>query len=174
MMGITLAYVTAWANRYPKDKDLKVFELGPGVVDRGFFTREEVLTVGGWKSSRSTGYLDRNTDQHIEDVTSTALQAPDSIKHLVLTLLQGVRVPMASAMLTVCYPDRFTIRDVRALRTLRAHGVVAAGVTPEYVSYVDLCRSIARDLGIDLRTLDRAFYMANGKVEHPPEKPSKQ
>jgi hypothetical protein len=165
-MTITAQFIDSWALRYPVEADREILEVvGPRVVERRAFDRADLLTVGRWKSVRSSGYLSRNTDTFIEQVTSTSLRAPDDIKHLVLTLLEGVGVPMASAMLTACFPNRFTVIDVRALATLRALGIITPGVTPDYVSYVATCRSIADETSRDLRTLDRALYSANGRTD---------
>lgn len=164
-MTITARFVDHWAGQYPVDADREILEVvGPRVVERGAFDRTDVLIVGRWKSVRSTGYLARNSDDFIEQVTSTALTAPDDIKHLVLTLLDGVGVPMAGAMLTACFPRRFTVIDVRAVATLRAVGLVAPDVWPDYVGYVSTCQSVANRIGRDLRTLDRALYTANGRI----------
>ena len=122
-MTISAQFVDHWASRYPADADREVLEVvGPRVAERGAFDRTDLLVVGRWKSVRSTGYLARNGDDFIEQVTSSALNAHDDIKHLILTLLDGVGVPMASAMLTACFPDRFTVIDVRAIATGTCQG----------------------------------------------------
>jgi hypothetical protein len=109
--------------------------------------------------ARATAYLEKNSDSMIATVTRTALAAPELIKHRVLTILSGVGVPMASALLTIWNPDEFTVIDVRAISTWRAAGHLRSGNDwPPYLEYVDLCRRLAADSAPDLRSLDRALW----------------
>lgn len=64
---------------------------------------------------------------------------------------------MASALLTVWCPKRFTVTDFRAIETLRAAGELT-GPDPRYGSYLDLCRTIAGRVEVSLRDLDRALW----------------
>jgi hypothetical protein len=73
----------------------------------------------------------------------------------VLTGLNGVQVPVASAILTAIHPERFTIIDFRALQALNA----AQPITLDfYLDYLDECRRLAKANNVDLRTLDRALW----------------
>jgi hypothetical protein len=100
--------------------------------------------------------MGRNCDEDIEDVTRLALAAPERLRHRVLDLLGGVGVPVASALLTVCQPTRFTVIDYRAIETLQAHGELDGW--PSYPDYLQVCRALADRVGTDLRTLDRALW----------------
>ncbi|STZ73040.1 Uncharacterised protein [Mycolicibacterium fortuitum] len=108
-----------------------------------------------------------NTDEMIRDVTATAFVAPLSIQHRILTLLNGVLVPMASSLLMVWQPEEHTIIDVRAVKSLVAHEGMddpGAGKYPPYVEYLLLCKEIAQRCNRSLRVLDRALYAANGRT----------
>jgi hypothetical protein len=94
-----------------------------------------------------------------------AFVGPAHLRHRVLTLLEGVRVPVASALLTVWDPTQHTIIDVRSLRALETLGQLTQPC--RYVDYLDICRRIARRLDIDLRTLDRALWRWD-KAGRPP------
>jgi hypothetical protein len=86
-----------------------------------------------------------------------ALAAPEQLRHRILTLLDGVRVRMASALLTVADPQRFTILDVPSVETLRAHAELGP-TWPDYFPDLECCRDLAQRGGTDLRTLDRALW----------------
>jgi hypothetical protein len=74
----------------------------------------------------------------------------------VLVGLNGVQVPVASAILTAIDPERFTVIDFRALEAL---GVTNATMTINYyLEYLDACRGLARENKVPLRTLDRALW----------------
>lgn len=156
---IDAEFVARWSGKYPLDRrerDL-LDVVGPAVADRGYFRRDDLIAVGRWKSARAVGRLDANPDDDIEDITRAALAAPDRLKHRLLHLLSGVRTPMASALLTVWNPARFTVVDYRAIETLRACGELD-GPDPLYQPYVALCRTVSARVGTDLRTLDRALW----------------
>jgi hypothetical protein len=164
-MTVDRTFIKRWSVAYPANEDTELLTIvGPSVRARGAYDRTDLLAVGDWKSPRVRGRLDSNSDELIHDVTLTALAAPETIKHSVLTLLSGVGIPMASAMLTAWNPDEFTVLDVRALASLRATGELNSTGPPSYTSYLQLCRRIARRCKCDLRTLDRALWASNGRL----------
>jgi hypothetical protein len=161
---ITVEWVQQWAHEYERHElgalEQRLFDTtGPAVADRGYFTRDEFISVGKWKASRATGTMNRNTDEDIEDVTRMALAAPLRLRHRVLTVLAGVQRPMASALLTVWRPTEHTVIDrylIGALKRLEL--ITEDDIT--YVAYLELCRSLVDRLGNDtsLRDLDRALW----------------
>lgn len=165
-MTINRDFVDSWAGNYPTGYDDQVFKvIGPAVAKRGFYDHAELMQVGKWKANRVTGYLKRNSAEDVREISRLALAAPDHLKHRVLSLLEGVKTPMASALLTVWSPDAFTVIDVRAVDTLKANREVEGW--PRYVEYLRICRRLAESCGTDLRTLDRALYRANGATSLP-------
>ena len=81
---------------------------------------------------------------------------PERLQHRLLTLLDGVRVPTATALLAIALPDRHTVLDVRSTEALSRLGWWdgAGG----YRRYLDVCQRLAERAGVDLRTLDRALW----------------
>ena len=72
---------------------------------------------------------------------------------------------MASALLAVWDPERYTVYDWRAVETLRAaRELPASGKDPPVGLYLDVCRQLVGrlDLGAELkphlRSLDRALW----------------
>jgi len=81
----------------------------------------------------------------------------------ILKRIKGIGLSIASAILTVCYPDKFTVLDYRAWETLQAISVPGLPArkpsTPaRYVDYCDACALFADGLGLSLRDLDRALW----------------
>ncbi|MEV4119970.1 hypothetical protein [Micromonospora sp. NPDC049645] len=156
--AITSEFVLFWSERYrvrPRERD--VFgRVGPAVAERGYYNRDDLLDVVRWKSPRSTTYIGRNSDSDIKELTRIALAAPERLQHRVLCLLEGVGVPIASALLTVWEPSIFTVIDYRAIETLRAQGELDR--EPDYTHYLQVCAALTKRVGTDLRTLDRALW----------------
>jgi hypothetical protein len=116
-------FLWKWATAYEKEElfpgcleDRLFTSIGPAAKTRGYLTKNDLEQIGTWKSrGRNNHLLNSNTDADIETLTGMALGAPDHLRHCVLSILDGVRTPMASAILTVVDPDRFTVIDVRAI-----------------------------------------------------------
>ncbi|OBK77570.1 hypothetical protein [Mycobacterium sp. 1274761.0] len=167
MTTLDADWIDYWAALYDHDSDHQVLnEVGPRVRKRGCYDRSDLLTVGRWKTARVLSRLDSNSDAMIRDITLTAMTAPEPIQHLVLTLLNGVLVPVASSLLMVWQPELHTVIDVRAVNSLVAHGEIADPAPhpyPPYMDYLNACRAISRRCDRSLRTVDRALYKANGR-----------
>lgn len=165
---IDVSWVDYWADRYPANADDEVLnEVGARVRERGHYDRQDFMTVGVWKSRRAKSRMASNTDAMIQDITATALTAPLTIQHRILTLLKGVEVPMASSLLTVWRPELHTVIDVRAVNSLvKNHELPDPGVNkyPPYMEYLSICKAISHRCGRDLRVVDRALYAANGRT----------
>lgn len=160
-------WIDYWAGDYnPALDDEVLTEVGPRVRARGCYDRLDLLTVGRWKSRRVLSRLNSNTDELIRDITGTALAAPEPIQHRVLTLLDGVGVPVASSLLMSWQPDVHTVIDVRAVNSLVVNNEIAdptPKLYPPYRDYLTVCRAISRRCDRSLRTVDRALYRADGR-----------
>jgi hypothetical protein len=165
---INTNWIDYWASRYEEkypEYDDVLNEVGARVRQRSSYDRNDLLTVGRWKSARVLPSLDSNTDEMIDHITRTAFVAPEPIQHLVLTLLRGVGVPMASSLLMAWKPNVHTVIDVRAVNSLVANGEIddpSPNSYPPYMDYLKVCRAIAERCKCSLRRLDRALYQANG------------
>ncbi len=164
---IDAEFVRTWSARYltesrtlERENERELLEeVGPKVAARGYYARSEFLKVGQWKSPRSMTYMKRNSGDDIEDVTRAALGAPERLQHRFLVILDGVGVKMASALLMIANPIRFTVFDFRALETLEHHRELGEGFkSDDYMSYLRLCHGLAARVGTDLRALDRALW----------------
>lgn len=176
MMHLDKAFVDHWSERYEVD------ELGPSadehglltvthtaIGERGYLTPDELEAIARWKSQRVLDDLETDGDT-IKDVTSVALASatPPWMRHHILCILGGVRHAMASAILTVWDPETQSIFDVRviqALRELQARQALAltlpADLDRGYWTYMKTYRTIAADLGVSYRSLDRALWKWN-------------
>lgn len=157
---IDAPFVHDWSSKYPPNGDNKVLgEVHRAVAAQRYYTRKQANDVLVWKSQRSTGYLGRNRDGDIEAVTKMAFEGPPHLAHAVLGVLHGVGDAVASAMLMIYDPDRFTVIDRYAIHALRHHGEwLDRKRWPDYPTYVELCTDLARRCETDLRTLDRALW----------------
>lgn len=151
---VSKALVEEYAGRYE-------YAPAPEFTPKGFLTYKEFCQIGVWKSHRQRKNYERNDPAFVEEITRVSF-APGSSEELrigVLTLLRGVRYPVASTLLHLGCDQRYPIIDFRALWTLWRIAPSEIIYTPElWVAYVETCRKLARDCGVDVRTLDKALW----------------
>ena len=84
----------------------------------------------------------------------------DKVKLLIEISFIGL--PMASAILAVCYPDDFTVVDYRAIVSLKSLGQVVLSNPSEnllaYLAYNQICKERAIEVGCSLRNFDRYLW----------------
>ena len=110
-------------------------------------------------------------EEQISLLTRRAFVCADDLGALlILTLIPGVRAAGQSAILTARDSERYTVMDVRALRSLIMMGLwheTDQGAAPAscltWLHYLDVCRELAQSCGRSLRTVDRALWAANGR-----------
>lgn len=133
---------------------------------------DEFLMIVQWKSPRPRAYADLNPGDLIEVVSKEAFRLADmelsGLAVQLLDYLSGVNARMASAILMVYDPDRFTVMDVFAWEAL-TFAELWAGMSLEpggdldrasvYEVYLTHCRQIARTSEVSLRALDRCLWM---------------
>ena len=124
-----------------------------------------------WKANRAKSKVARRLlEAGFPDLSSAVAalahdigEAPDPKERLrVLLGRWGFRLPMASAILTVLYPDEFTVFDVRVCESLGDDGSLSHRINFEsvwsgYVAFIDRVRNAAPQ-GLSLRDQDRWLW----------------
>jgi hypothetical protein len=148
--------IRALAARYDYGDDAAALDAGQRIAT-GDYNLTNLKRIISWKSPRSIGRAERNTEADVTDALRSAVSAKtDRAAVAVLIGLRGVDVPVASAILAAINPDRFTIIDYRALESL---GVKRLSPTVDfYLEYLAHCRHLASKHGVSLRDLDRALW----------------
>jgi len=150
--------IPALAARFPTLDDSRLMAVNAAVRARGHYTRAEFIEVCAWKTPRSRPRVAANSQAAVVDATGRALAARDeAIRFAALLELDGVGAPTASTLLYVAFPDDYPILDVRALESL---GVRSRSTYPVsfWLAYLEACRTLARENGVSLRTLDKALW----------------
>ena len=145
------------AARYSFQEDTGALEAGEQIRE-GRCTRGNLERIFEWKTNgRGRSRLAKNSDGEIADALNLAMTAKtDRAAVAVLVGLNGVQVPVASAILTAINPERFTIIDFRALEALSVQQVPIT--INFYLEYLNECRTLARRNNHSLRTFDRALW----------------
>jgi hypothetical protein len=118
--------LNAWAKKYwdenPNELGLErtAFDAGRRILEESDFSAKNLENIVRWKSPRVIHHIGKNDPEKIEAALRKAIDSSASVQEAVSALieLRGVGVPMASAILTTIFPERYTIIDFRALEAL--------------------------------------------------------
>ena len=114
---------------------------------------EEFFKIIIWKSNRVKGKV-------LEGIKKSNKSVKEKIK--ILTKIKGIGLPIASAILTVCYPNKFTVLDYRVWGILfkdkKVKNKRPPSSVPGYLDYVNICKNYAKKLKLSLRDFDRAMW----------------
>jgi hypothetical protein len=164
---------------WKEDKYYRLYAISSEFQQRGYIYRDELREIGEWKSGgRIDHLLKQNVPNHVERRSTVAFRANNDVDKVeALMELKGVRVPVASAILTMHDPANYAVVDYRAFRAL---GVAEPRLLdpqnyPDYAEfmgsfqnynsdpeaysfYMDVVRNIAQREGILPREVDMALW----------------
>ncbi len=143
-------------------------EVSRSFQEKGYLTPEEFFMIVIWKSNRAKTKVRQGiieSGKTIRDITSNIALAKTSKQKLeILTGITGIGIPIASAILAVCYPNDFTIADYRAKASLenflgkKITGDPTINVTVYLDSYLSLCKKLSVEHHLSLRDFDRVLW----------------
>jgi hypothetical protein len=113
--------------RFYNQEDYLFTDVNGAFNSRGYLTPEEFFAIIIWKAERAKGYIKKKLQSRgpglptaVEALTRAIHDAGSDKDRLRLLLNEwGFLLPMVIAILTVLYPDRFTVYDFRAREELR-------------------------------------------------------
>lgn len=128
-------------------------------------TPRDVLLILKWKLGRirdihSQTVNERNMDCINQAVRDAAKPENKIVALKTLASLPGIRLATATAILTVCYPNDFTIIDRRVLEQLRLCPATTDRWTVEeyFERFLPAVRECAMGWNCTLRNADRALW----------------
>lgn len=135
------------------------------VRTRRLLEKPELEAICRWKSARAIRLIRSNTEATIRRTTREAFATRSEQKRLeLLVSLDGVSIPMASAILTLVWPERYGVIDIRVWQVLYALKSVSTkpnGVGFHFKNwYKMLCilRYHARRLDCSVRDVERTLF----------------
>ena len=156
-----------WEKAGAKEHELEkaAFEAGSS-IRYGEHTLNNIETIVRWKCERVVPVLISNSGEKVRKALAVAASPDTPLKDAVaaLTALRGIDLPLASAILTAIFPERYTVMDYHALETLGQprHDVEF------YEQYLEFCRNLAAHNAVTaqpdlpaptpLRSLERALW----------------
>ena len=125
-----------------------------GSLDRKLF-----LDLASWRNPRPRKWQESNFAQDIHAATGRAFRAGAASEAIpALTELSGVGLRSATGILHWMCPDHFPALDARGVRSLGLKAPKSWEDIAFYEGFMERVRRIQRDLGVDIRTIDRALW----------------
>jgi len=151
--------IVVWAAKYQfPQTETELIDLRASIQNAGYLSKEQLRLVARWKSPRSAGHIERNSESYIREITEWSFHSTEERSRVeVLTLLDGVGWPSATVILHLFNKEPYPILDFRALWS------VGEDVPNQYSfvfwwEYTEFCRDLASRNGLDMRTVDRALW----------------
>lgn len=151
------------------DRLMKEFHV---VRERGYFTRDEFLKMCNWKSFRPRRLYESNPAAQVERVSRELFVVEDETARMqLLTSLQGVGVPMGSAILTLVRPDNYGVLDIRVWKLLHKFDVVkvnAAGTNfsiKHWITFLDQIRDWAKQFRVTPRAIELSLFEYHKQIQ---------
>jgi hypothetical protein len=168
----TKIWLDRWCALYAVASDAPLAPL----AGRASFGHADLTVIYEWKFRRYypgkkiKALTARSTDVQARDWTRRAISNTDDLAALRLAgLLPGCAPAGASAVLMVADPQRFTVMNKRAIKSLVYHelwdtAAQGSGATYErWLEYLQICRRLSTDHAMTLREIDRALWQAEGR-----------
>lgn len=146
------------------DTQKYLFEVvGPRANKKGYLTFEAFYKICMWKSVRQKQkYISAKNRKQVEAITKDAFaEQSEKVKMQQLRQLDGVGIPTASAILSVIFPEKYAVIDIRCLEVLKnifnqkINKFISINT---WISYNDLMRDWAKENNTTPRKLDMAFF----------------
>jgi hypothetical protein len=149
-------------SRYAKNKGI-LDTAGKNIRDKGYLNRDEFLMITHWKSPRSIRKVELNSNEVIKEITKLVFKTNnEEVKIRILNSLDGIGIPIASAILTIPYPEKYGIIDVRAWQTLFDYSKKSFNIK-DWLSYLDKIREWGNKFDLSPRDIDKALFMYDQK-----------
>jgi hypothetical protein len=135
-----------------------------------YLSLDELEIILRWKLrtqyARTTKVRLKNTNENINLITQMAflISHPDkkietALKLRSLTLIYGVEIPVASAILTLCFPEKYSVIDFRNWRQVfNEHKKKTQYSVSEYCNYLDIINSMAIEFSFTTQEIDMAIW----------------
>lgn len=138
-------------------------EVGPKFRKTGIITTEDFFCIVIWKANRAKtnikNKLSKNgtLDNSIKNISNDIYRANTSKDKLEIMIKKyKFGLPMATAILTVLYPENFTVYDYRVREQLKINTIY--GVDKYFSEFLPKVKEYSNSLDKNLRNTDKELW----------------
>jgi len=142
------------------------------VKQQRYLTKKQLIKICNWKSPRAIQLIKSNSADKIKSTTTKVFGTRSEREKLsLLTELQGVSVPMASAILMLTNPKNYGVIDIRVWQLLYKMKSVnnrPSGIGfnfKHWYRFLMIIRYYAKLYKVSARTIERTFFEAHVKYQ---------
>ncbi|MGC9778600.1 MAG: hypothetical protein HZR80_05105 [Candidatus Heimdallarchaeota archaeon] len=140
--------------------------------NNNIYSKQLLFKIAEWKSHRRSSLCLRNNNNKVNS-TFQALESTtnDTERIKLLRNLQGVGIPVASAILTIYDPKNYGIIDYRVWQILYLYELVDTkpkGVgfsQADWLKYLQIIRNLANNFKVKARDIDRTLFDYHKSLE---------
>ncbi|MCW5911945.1 MAG: hypothetical protein KIT62_12770 [Cyclobacteriaceae bacterium] len=154
--------------RTPDFEDEKTQVLFKGIGDikkQGYLTKEQGIKILKWKSPRPLRHYQKNSEEDFLGISKIAFNSTDErIRIHILTALNGVNYPAASAILMFYDKTKYPIIDIRVWKQLYKAGLVDTNERgqgfrlKEWEKYLEIIRALALKMNLTPRQVEKRLF----------------
>jgi hypothetical protein len=144
--------------------------VGPHFRETGRLTAYDLFFIVRWKSNRALGKMiarvrrlgDPDPEKAVAKLAGDLFRAKDAhARFRILSTEWGMRLPMASAILTVLYPEEFTVYDVNVCKEIGCFRELAnrQDVESRWSGYLKFKAEVERRAPPNLSLRDKDRYL---------------
>lgn len=134
--------------------------VGLRIREQGFVEFDEFYQICMWKSARQKQNYLKNKNI-VKNISKKAFaEENESLKMKQLLELKGIGIPTASAILTIVFPDKYAVIDIRCIQMLNKLGIkIRETVTiNRWLEYLKIMRNLACENNLTPRQIDQILF----------------
>ncbi len=142
------------------------------VKKRGYMTKDEFFEVCMWKSPRPKKKYLSNSEEKIKEISKLVLSTDsEEIKIGLLDTLNGISIPVASAILTLMDPQNYGVIDIRVWQILYLYGEVKTNPSgqgfriEDWIEYLSILRKYSFQLNLKVRDVEIILFFYHKKIQ---------
>jgi hypothetical protein len=150
---------------FEDEKTLLLFDTIGDIKHQGFITKEQGIKILKWKSPRPLRHYELNSDNDFKEISKLSFESKDErVRMHVLTALNGVNYPAASAILMFYDKELYPIIDIRVWKQLYKAGLVDTNARgqgfklKEWQRYLATIRELAGKLKLTPRQVEKRLF----------------
>lgn len=142
------------------------------VKKNGYLTRDEFLKIAMWKSPRPKKHYLANSEEEIISISKKVLSTDfEKRKIELLDSLKGVRIPTASAVLTLIDPKNYGMIDIRVWNVLYVYEYVRTKSdgknlnADNWYNALMLFRHYAKKFHVSARNIEQILFLHHKRIQ---------
>ncbi|MFA6306781.1 MAG: hypothetical protein WC639_03180 [Patescibacteria group bacterium] len=153
---------------YSKYYDLEKYifgEVHDNFLNHGYLTAQEFFCIVIWKANRAKSKIknrvktiDSDLDVAVKKITNQIFNEKENKVKLKILIDYGFALPMASAILTVLYPDIFTVYDIRVRNEIGMEKDISYKKDAVNLYFAEYLKKVMAIAGSSLRDRDKYLW----------------